>query len=244
MTGPLVDLNGRVRDRVREARQRRRTLLLRALAAVAVLAVLGWVVTGSALFSVRTVEVLGNRTVPADTITGAAGITPGTPLARVDSAAASRRLTAVPGIARGEVAVVLPDTVSIRVTERAVAFVVAVEGGGFAWIDPTGLSFGQSPERPEGTPLALVGNPNDQQLMADVATVAAALPARLTERVKQITAQTRDSIVLETTAGTTIVWGGAESSSLKGQLADALATAQPRCARIDVSSPTHPTTRC
>nr|NLI49550.1 FtsQ-type POTRA domain-containing protein [Propionibacterium sp.] len=244
MTGPLVDLNGRVRDRAREARRRRRTLLVRVAAVAAVLATLGWVLTGSALVSVRTIEVTGNQSVAADTITQAAGIALGTPLARVDTAAASRRLAGVPGIARGDVTVVLPDKVSIRVTERAVAFVVAVEGGAFAWIDPTGLSFGQSRERPAGVPLAVVANPNDQQLMADVATVAGALPARLTERVQQITAQTRDSIVVETTAGTSIVWGSTESSSLKGQVADALESAQPRCRRIDVSSPTHPTTRC
>ncbi len=244
MSGPLVDLNGRVRDRVREARQRRRTWLLRGLGVLAVVALLGWVVTGSPLLSVRTVVVTGNQSVPTDAITGAAAIATGTPLARVDTAAASRRLATVPGIARGDVTVQLPDKVTIRVTERAVAFVVAVEGGGFAWIDPTGLAFGQSPERPAGVPLAVVTNPNDQALMADVATVAGALPARLTEQVAQITAQTRDSIALETTAGTAIQWGSVASASLKGQLADAFAAAQPRCGRIDVSSPTHPTTKC
>lgn len=244
MTGPLVDLNGRVRDRVREARQRRRTLLLRGLGVVAVLALLGWVLTGSPLLSVRSVVVTGNQSVPTDTITAAAAIPTGTPLARVDPAAVSRRLSTVPGIARGDVAVVLPDKVTIRVTERAVAVVVAVEGGGFAWIDPTGLAFGQSAERPAGVPLAVVSNPNDQQLMADVATVAGALPARLTEQVAQITAQTRDSIAVETAAGTSILWGDADSSSVKGQLADALAAAPTPCRQIDVSSPTHPTTKC
>lgn len=244
MSGPLVDLNGRVRDRVREARQRRRVLLLRAVAGLAALLVVAWVVVGSPLFSVRAVVVTGNQTVSTETITAAAEIALGTPLAQVDTQAASRRLAAVPGIARGDVAVAAPDKVTIRVTERAVAFVIAVEGGGFAWIDPAGLAFGRSADRPEGVPLAVVSNPNDQQLMADVATVAGALPARLTEKVRQVTAQTRDSIVVETVAGTQIVWGSTDSSTIKGQLADALAGAQPKCGKIDVSSPTHPTTHC
>ena len=47
MNGPLVDLNGRVRDRAREARQRRAVLLLRSVGVLAVLAVLAWVVTGT-----------------------------------------------------------------------------------------------------------------------------------------------------------------------------------------------------
>ena len=61
---------------------------------------------------------------------------------------------------------------------------------------------------------------------------------------QRVTAQTRDSIIVVTGENTKIVWGSADSSSLKGQVADTLTTAQPACAVVDVSSPTHPTTRC
>lgn len=243
MSGPLIDLNGRVRDRAREARQRRVRRWLIAAAVTVVVGALVWVATASSLFSVRTVQVVGNSVVPAEAITSAAAIRLGTPLAQVDGAGASRRLAAVPGVARGDVSVALPDTVTIRITERTVAYVVAIEGG-FRWIDPTGQGFTTSEKRPDGVPLAEVSNADDQRLMADVATVTGALPARLAARVEKVTAETRDSIVVHTTGGAEIVWGSIESSSLKGQTADALATAQPKCKHIDVSSPTHPVTRC
>ena len=85
---------------------------------------------------------------------------------------------------------------------------------------------------------------NDHQLLSDVATVVSALPSRLTDKVVQVTAPTRDSIVIATGERTQIVWGSAESSSLKGQLADTMTKVQPTCRSVDVSSPSHPTTRC
>ena len=119
---------------------------------------------------------------------------------------------------------------------------VAVDGG-FALVDPTGVRFDKIAERPAGVPLAEV-NAEDRQLLADVATVVGALPERITAKVQRVTAQTRDSIIVVTGENTKIVWGSADSSSLKGQVADTLTTAQPACAVVDVSSPTHPTTRC
>ena len=242
MTGPLVDLNGRVRDRAREARRRRVRLVAVLIGTVVLVAGLAWAATASPLFSVRKVNVTGNNRVPTETITQAAAIQAGVPLAQVDVAAASKRLSALPAIGRGDVTIALPDTVNIRVTERQIAFVVAVDGG-FALVDPTGVRFDKIAERPAGVPLAEV-NAEDRQLLADVATVVGALPERITAKVQRVTAQTRDSIIVVTGENTKIVGGSADSSSLKGQVADTLTTAQPACAVVDVSSPTHPTTRC
>ena len=143
MSGPLIDLNGRVRDRAREQRQRRVSIGARVVAVLAVLALLGWVATGSPLFSVKNVQVTGNQVVPAETIVQAADIPLGIPLAQVDGAGVARRLAEVPGIGRGVVRVSLPDTVTITVTERTIAFAVADQGG-YAWIDSTGMRFGSS----------------------------------------------------------------------------------------------------
>lgn len=243
MSGPLIDLNGRVRDRAREARQRRVRLITRVVAALAVLGVLGWVATASPLFAVKRVAVTGNKVVATDAITKAAAVPMGEPLARVDAAAIAGRLGQVPGVARGDVSVALPDTVNIAVTERAIAFVLAASGG-FSWVDATGQVFGESKERPAGVPLAQIKHPDDRALLADVATVTGALPARLGARVKQVSGDTRDSITLATNEGGQIVWGSAEDSPLKGQLADTLTQAQPKCRLIDVSSPTMPSVKC
>jgi len=242
MSGLLVDLNGRVRDRAREARRRRIRLVAALIGAVALVVGLAFVATASPLFSVRKITVTGNSRVATEAITQAAAIQTGVPLAQVDVAAASKRLSALPAIGRGDVTVALPDTVNIRVTERQIAFVVTVEGG-FALVDPTGVRFDQVAERPAGVPLAEL-NAEDGQLLADVATVVGALPDRITAKVQRVTAQTRDSIVVVTGENSKIVWGSADASALKGQVADALTTAQPACAVVDVSAPSHPTTRC
>lgn len=242
MSGPLIDLNGRVRDRAREARQRRVRLLGRLIATLAVVGVLGYVATVSPLLAVKKVVVTGNRAVATDAIATAAGVRVGQPLAQVDAAAVSRRVGGVPGVGRGDVALVLPDTVTIRVTERAVAFAVAVDGG-FAWIDGTGMRFNQTPDAPAGVPRA-EADPNDKQLLAEVATVVGALPARMTEKVDHVSAPTRDSIVIVNADGSQISWGSGDDSALKGQIADALLQAQPTCRAVDVSSTSFPTTRC
>lgn len=242
MNVPLIDFNGRVRDRVRELRSRRIRLAAKVLLGLMVVAGLAWVGVASPLFSVKKVVVSGNAIVSTDDVTKAATVPMGVPLAQVDAAAISRRIVTLPAVARGDVALSLPDTVTIKIIERAVAFVVA-DGGGFAWVDATGATFNSSTERPAGVPLA-VADLNDHQLLSDVATVVSALPSRLTDKVVQVTAPTRDSIVIATGERTQIVWGSAESSSLKGQLADTMTKVQPTCRSVDVSSPSHPTTRC
>lgn len=242
MNGPLIDLNGRVRNRVREERRRRVRLIGRVVGTIGVIAVLGWVATSSPLFCVRHVEVAGNSTVTTDAILQAAAVPEGLPLAQVDAVAVSQRVSAIPGLGRTDVTVGLPDTVRIRVAERTAVFVVAMQGG-FAWIDPVGIHFHDSPARPAGIPLA-EASLDDQRLLGDVATVVGALPSRLTPKVSRVVAQTRDSIVIHVADGPTIVWGSADESALKSQVADSLSKAQPGCRSIDVTSPTHPTTRC
>lgn len=241
MSDTLIDLNGRVRDRAREQRQRRSRLLRRALAVLALVAIVGWVATASPLFSARRVIVTGNQVVSTETILADAAVPLGVPLLQVDTVAIGKRVAHISGVGRGDVTWQLPDTISIRIVERSVAFVVA-SGGGFDWVDPAGQRFNQSAEVPVGIPLA-EANIEDQRLLSDVATVVSAMPSRLKARVQVVTAPTRDSVTIMTIDGVTIVWGSAESSSLKGQVADAFTQSVPKAKAIDVSSPTNPTTR-
>ncbi len=241
MSDTLIDLNGRVRDRAREQTQRRARLIGRLLAVLAIVALLGWAATASPIFSARKVVVTGNKVVTTEAVLAGAAVPLNVPLLQVDTAAVGKRVSAIPGIGRGDVSWELPDTITIRVVERSVAFVVAVDGG-FAWVDPAGQRFNQSATAPDGIPLAAV-NGDDPQLLSDVATVVSAMPSRLKARVKLVSAQTRDSVTIEMTDGLTIVWGSADSSSLKGQVADAFTQAAPKTKVIDVSSPTNPTVR-
>lgn len=243
MTGPLIDDAGRVRDLAREARDRRVRIAGRVVAGLTAAAVLGWAAMVSPLFAARSVQVTGNKAIASEAIVKAAQVPLGQPLAGLDTAAIGQRVGSLPGVARGDVSVGLPDVVTIKVTERTVAYAVQADGV-YKWVDPTGQVFGQSKEKPKGVPIAQLKKLDDHAVLAEVASVANALPARLAGKLRHIAAGSRDSIELTTTEGSKIVWGSAERAAVKGQIADTLSQASPKCHLIDVSSPTHPTTKC
>lgn len=98
MTSP-IDLAHRSRERVRG---RRRVWLRRLVLVVVALAVVAVGLVGlaqSPVFSVRTVAVSGNKTVPAGQIRQAAAVPLNVPLARVDTAAIAQRVSVIPGSA-------------------------------------------------------------------------------------------------------------------------------------------------
>ncbi|WP_347347066.1 FtsQ-type POTRA domain-containing protein [Nigerium sp.] len=238
MTSP-IDLAHRSRERVRG---RRRVWLRRLVLVVVALAVVAVGLVGlaqSPVFSVRTVAVSGNKTVPAGQIRQAAAVPLNVPLARVDTAAIAQRVSVIPGVGSVDVRVELPDTVSIAVSERVVAFVTN-QNKKFQWVDPSGQVFNETAQRPGGSVLGQLSG-NDGQLRADVATVAQALSPKLRGQTKQITASGPDSIEIALTSGSKIVWGSADSSPLKGQVADALVNT--KASVYDVSAPANPTTR-
>lgn len=241
MTPPLIDLQGRVRDRVREKRRRRFKIILIAVTSLAVLGGGGYALLTSPLFSAQKVAVAGASLVTEDEVIAAADVPMGRPLVSLNSGDIGRRVARLSQVARADVIIEPPSTVRIRVTERTLAFVVATDGG-FAWIDPSGQRFHQTQERPKMTPLAKAKT-DDPRLLADIGVVIGALPERITTQVDYIVASSRHSITLNLTNGSKIVWGNADDAALKGRVADSLAQANPQAKVIDVSAPTHPTTR-
>ena len=82
-------------------------------------------------------------------------------------------------------------------------------------------------------------NPGDATLLTEVATVAAALPAKMRGKVDRITASSRDNIVLILESGGKVTWGNAVDSELKAQVVTALLKREPGSS-LDVSSPHNP----
>src|SRR6266540_3448728 len=99
----------------RQRFRRRRWVAL--LAVVTVLA-LGYLVVFTSLFGVHSVEVVGARTIPADTVRAAAAIEPGTPLVRLDTDQVRARVARLPKVFAVDVSRSFPGTVEIAVTER------------------------------------------------------------------------------------------------------------------------------
>jgi len=226
---------------VRRRRSRRRRWLLGGIV-VLVMALLGagaWVLFGSNVLGVRSVEVSGNRIANSDDIRRLAEVPNGTPLARVDLPAIATRVAGLPAVGTVTVARSWPNTLSIAVTERAPMFAIETPGG--YWIaDIQGVIFQSAAEVPSGLMVASVPT-GDPRLVRDLGSVLGALPSELRSRVQVVSAETADSITLRLKGGTRIVWGSAEHSALKAQVIVPLLK-QPGSV-YDVSAPSNPIVR-
>jgi cell division protein FtsQ len=195
------------------------------------------------LLAVRAVQVDGAATMPADQVTEAAGIGEGTPLLRVDVAAAEARVARLPHVADVEVTRDWPDSVVITVVER-VPVVVVGEPGRRSLVDEDGVLF----DTVTGTPPAGVvpldvpdPGPGDPATLAGLAAVSA-LPADVRARVAGATADTAEDVALTLTDGTVVRWGDAGRSAAKAAALVALleqiaAEGLEPAGTIDVSAP-------
>ena len=126
---------GRPRARIR----RRRRVVFLALTAAAIVAVAIWALLGSepARRPLRE-RSPGPGAVPRAEVLRAAGIKPGTPLARIDTAAVARRVEQITQVQSAQVSRDWPDSVVIVIRERTPVLAVASDGG-FALIDKFGV---------------------------------------------------------------------------------------------------------
>lgn len=225
---------------LRRRRDRRRRWLWIGIAALVLALVAGasWLVLGSDVLGVRRVEVTGNTIVNADDVRRLAEVPPGTPLARVDLDAVATRVAGLPPVKTVTVARVWPQTITIQVVERTPLFAIETAGG--YWIaDDQGVVFRSAAASDD---LMVASTPQgDPRLIKDLATVLGALPNGLRSRVKQVSADTVDSIVLHLSGTTRVVWGSADQSDLKAQVIVPLLK-QPGSV-FDVSAPANPVVR-
>lgn len=205
------------------------------ISAVALVAITAWVVLGTSVLGVRTIEVTGSRIAGAEKVRAAADVVAGTPLARVDLDQVRQRVSALPSVASVVVSRSWPTTLLIAVTERVAVAAVAVAGG-FALVDAEGIVFDTRAQKPDSAVLVKVAllRPEDPTTRAALRVVAALTPP-LRQRLSQLVADSPTRIRLELTGGRMIVWGDADNSEKKAQVAAALLSRP--VATIDVSSP-------
>jgi cell division protein FtsQ len=231
------------------AGERRRPSRWKAVAvALLVLGVLGaaaWVLLGSRLLVVRTVEVTGTKLAPRDRIVATAGIRLGLPMARVGTGSVESRLERMREVEAARVERRWPATVTIAIRERVP--VVTVERNGRHYqLDRYGVAVADGQSRPQGLPTlsAAAPGPTDASTLAAL-RVLHALPGRLRGEVQGVEAPSPEAVTLRLAGGRSVVWGPAERSDEKIRLVDALRrTAAGRAARtIYVSAPEVVTTR-
>jgi cell division protein FtsQ len=210
------------------------------LAAAALIAAMGWVLYGSRLLVVRSIEVTGTHLVPKSEVLAAAGIPKGLPLVRVNAGAAASRVERITQVQSARVTRDWPDGVVITVRERTPALAVPVAGG-FDLVDPSGVVVRQVTKQPRRLPRfipagPLPGNPG----VRAAAGVLRELPRTLAGRVTSVTAPTPNAVTLHLPGGVTIDWG---SPGLAAQKARVLAILMRTHARsYDVSAPGSATT--
>jgi cell division protein FtsQ len=222
------------RARARRLRAARPWLL--ALAVLAVLGGLYAVVFATPLLGVADVRVRGVHLLTADEVRAAVAVRPGTPLARVDLAAVTRRVDRLSPVARATVSRDWPDALTVRVVERTPAAAVPV-GGGFTIVDADGVAFDSVPQRPAGLPVVAVPAPGPSDPTTRAAlTVLGALTPELRAALVSLVADAPTRIRLELSGGRSIIWGDASASVAKAQTVTGLLAARGKGKVIDVSA--------
>jgi cell division protein FtsQ len=192
-----------------------------ALAMTGIIAGVAWALLGSRLLVVRSVVVSGTHLVSASQVIAAAGVPPGTPLIRVNTAQVASRVETISQVRSAKVSKSWPDRLVITVVERTPALATSVASGGFDLIDPAGVVVRWSATRPSGLPLyqsqvppaSLRGNPD----VAAAAAVLGELPAALRGSVVSVTAPAPDQVTLRLSDRVTILWGGTDRAAVKAQ---------------------------
>lgn len=221
----------------------RRRWLVRVAVLVTAVAAVGWVVLASPLLAVRTVQVDGASTLSAAQVVAAAGISEGTPLARVDTARAAAAVRELPQVAAAEVSRGWPQTVVVTLVER-VPVAVVQDGGSRFLLDRDGVPYDSiTGSPPAGIVPLVVPDPGPD----DAATTAAlgaltSLPREVRKQVTSVAASTADDVTLTLTDGRTVLWGSAEQTDRKSRVLDGLlsqieaGTLEP-AGTLDVSTP-------
>lgn len=228
--------------RWKRRRGKRHPLLVAALVPL-LLATAAWVLWASPVLAVRSVQVDGIRNLTAAEVRTAAGLTTGTPLLRVDVAAAESRVSRLPQVADVRVSRGWPDRVVVTVTEREPVAVVDRDGQ-LTLVDGSGVPFETiTGDPPRGVVPLQVPHParRDPATVAGLAAVVA-LPRSVRTEVAVVAATTGQDVTLRLTDGTTVVWGdgddaAAKGAALAGVLQQIHAGALDGADTIDVSAP-------
>ncbi|MGW0802936.1 cell division protein FtsQ/DivIB [Nonomuraea sp. NPDC002799] len=195
-----------------------------------------WLVFFSPVLGVRSIEIVGNLTVPSERIKEQAGVADLHPLATVDLAGVETRVLGIRQLATAKVDRMWPGTLKIEVVEReAVAAVQA--GGKVAIVDKQGVVIELLSAVPPMLPLLKVDRPaaGDPAMMAALQVVQA-VPDTVAPKIRQVRAGTAEGVTLELSDGRTVIWGGTDRPQEKGRILASLLKRE-KATVYDVSSP-------
>jgi len=221
----------------RARRRRLRAALPWAVTAGALLVVgaLVWLVYGTSVLGVRTVQVVGTDSLTPLQVEQAAAVRMKQPLAGVDLDRIRGRIEGLPAVDRAVVSRGWPSTVLIEVVERSPVAAVPV-GDQFTLIDAEGVAFRTVARRPSGLPVAQLATPGPDDINTRSAlTVLSSLTAELREQLVSISVPAPAQVSLGLRRDRTVIWGDESQSDTKAQVATVLLERKGNT--IDVSAP-------
>lgn len=219
----------------RDRRRVRRHRAGWAAAGVLPLLLLGWVLLSSSLLAVRKVVVTGESRLTAAQVEAAAGVRPGTPLARLDTAAIASRVRALGAVKAVTVSRGWPHTVKVTVVER-VPFVAVPRSQGVLLLDDEGYPLTTVATIPRGVVRLEVTDPARTDPTTKAAlSVLRSLPKDLIGVLGSVRAGSPEQVMLLLHGGRQVLWGGASDGSAK--VAAALALLRMPGTIFDVSAP-------
>jgi cell division protein FtsQ len=226
-------------------RHRAWRVALLALAAVGIVGAAVWVLFGSSLLVVRSVIVSGTSVVPRSEVLAVAGVAPGTPLIRVNTAQVEARVDAIRQVRSAQVTRSWPDRLVITVREWTPTLALTAPGGGYDLAAADGVVVKWAARRPADLPFYPTASPGvslrgDPDFAAAVA-VLGELPAGLRHAVESVTAPSPDQVTLHLAGGITVLWGGTDRAAAKARELSALM--QTHVHYYDVSAPGSATAR-
>lgn len=179
--------------------------------------ILGAVLFMAPVFTVRNVNVEGNKIATVKDITDAAEIVEGENLLRLDTAAAANKVASVPWVQTVTVDRSLPTSVDIKITEReVVAFVKSAEGDRL--IDSNGHEFVIA-KPPTGAVEITNIDSRDLEKAAIQRSSAVEILSHVNDRIRAklvaIDASSQHNYVLKFRDGRTVTWGANENNEAK-----------------------------
>lgn len=220
-------------DRRRRRRRSPKRLIIGA-AVITIALLLIWLIWFSSILSVRSAHVEGIPAAQAKQVLAVAQVPLGTPIARLDTAAISQRITdSFDWIESTEVRRGYPSDAVIVVTPRTA---IAVSADGKA-IDAGGVVYAPATAPAKNLPVI---DGTDPDALAAAIAVRSQLPADIAAKLATMSARTRDDIRFTLRSGAEVRWGSAEQAELKGRVLTALMARRARM--YDVSAPELPTT--
>ena len=245
-----ASIDPRIEERraaVGRRRGRRRLAVALAGLLVVALALDGWLVLHSRVFSVRVVKVAGAVHTPVADVLAASGLSAEPAELSLDPAAVAARVEQLPWVATARVVREWPDAVSVTVTERVPVAEVAGPGG-WAEVDAGGrvLAWAKTPF-PGLVHLGGAGNPGPAGTALPTGAraglaVAATLPPAFAGQVSQVVVTPNGQVSLALAVPVTVSLGTATQLRQKYEdVAAILAGASLHAGQvIDVSVPDSP----